>query len=270
MQILFSIIATFCFGFTLGLEAKKSTPKIKKESKSYPVPGKMLKNMDAQELDKVIVYAKETQDRDLAFKAFYHIINILQDHNQIKVYKLDLADYCFKLEDWAKAAARFEEFCLLYPGCDKSEYAQYKLILCTFYLSLGADRDQSDTIKTLNLITHFLKRAKDQKLISEMESIYKTCRKRLFEHEVLVVETSLQQQKFIGAQKRIEHIQANFVDIPEIEKYVSYLQEMTDLVKNPETRPFLVRINLQNALTPKVNKTIKKSDVQKAVSFFVA
>lgn len=270
MHILFSVIATLCIGLTLDLEAKNKTPKIKKESKSYPVPGKMLKNMNAQELDKIIVYAKETGDSDLAFKAFYHIINVLQDHNQIKTYKLDLADYCFGLEDWTKAASRYEEFCLLYPGCDQSEYAQYKLILCTFYLTLSADRDQSDTIKTLNLITHFLKRAKEPKFISEMESIYKTCRKRLFEHEVLVFETSLQQQKFTGAQKRIEHIESSFPDISDIEKYVAYLKEMLELVKNPETRPFIVKVNLKNALSPKVKKIVQKSDVAKAVSFFVA
>lgn len=270
MHILFNVLAIVFMGLTLNIEAKSNTPKVKKTSKSNPVPGKMVKNMNAQELHKIIVYAKESHDSDLAFKAFYHIINILQDHNQIKVYKLDLADYCYSLEDWAKAGTRYEEFCLLYPGSAESEYAQYKLILCTFYLSLAADRDQTATTKTLNLITHFLKRAKNQKFVSEMESIFKTCRQRLFEHEVVVLDTLLKQQKFTGAQKRLEYIEANFTDIENIDKYVSYLQEMFTLVKNPETRPFIFKLNVKNALTPKSKKALKKSDVQKAVSFFVA
>lgn len=271
MHILFNIIAAFFVGFSLGLEAKKDTTQVAKVKKSHPVPGKVLKKMDAQELDKVITYGKETGDVDLVFKAFYHIINILQDHNQIKHYKLDLADYCFSLEDWVKAASRYEEFCLLYPGSDKSEYAQYKLILCTFYVSLSPDRDQSDTIKTLNLITHFLKRAKDQKFISEAESIHTTCRKRLFEHETVVFETLLQQQKFIGAQKRIEYIESNFQDVADLASYVAYLKELLETVKNPETRPFVVRVRLKDALQPRpTKKSVKKSDVAKAVSFFVA
>jgi outer membrane assembly lipoprotein YfiO len=246
----------------------------KKGPTAYPCPGKMVKDMNQEELEKVLEYAKTNNDSELAFKAFYHVINITQDHAKIKVYKLDLADFCFSLEDYAKAAMKYEEFCILYPGALEAEYAQYKLILCTFYISLVADRDQSDTLKTINLISLFLKKAKEPKFINEMESIYKSCRERLFEHEVFVFETYLKQQKFTGAQKRIEFMQKNFQDVPNQEKYVVYLQDLFETIKNPKTRPFVFKINLKDALSPK--KQDKKqnkatsSDIGKAVSYFVA
>ncbi len=274
MHTLFTFFLIACLSLSCHTQTKDKKPQpettSKKQKLQHPVPGKSLKTMTAQELAQVIEYAKAIADSDLAFKAFYHIFSALDDHNQLKTYKLDLADYCYGLDSWEKAATRYEEFCLLYPGSEQAEYAQYKLILCTFYLSLNADKDQSSTIKTINLIIHFLKRAKNPKFMSEMESIFKTCRKRLLDHEVVVLETYLKQQKFIGAQTRIDYIKQNFQDISNIEKYIAYLEEMFALVQNPNTRPFTFKLNLDSALEQKITKTPKKSGRQKAVSFFVA
>ncbi len=248
---------------------KKNT--IKKNN--FPVPGKIIKNMDEQELVLVIEYAKNKQDKELAFKAYFHLFSVCQDHMQLKKYKLDLADYCYGLSEYEKAALKYEEFCILYPGCQEAEYAEYKLILCTFYTSLEAHRDQADTNRTINFITHFLQKAKDATFISEAESIYKTCRKRLMEHEVLVFELYLKQQKFTAAKKRLEYMQENFKDIEHIEKYIEYLKNVYDLNENSKTRPFYFRIKLDDALVTEKEmskKKIKKADLAKTVSFFVA
>jgi len=268
---IFSLLMLLALSASSISDAKDASAKLAKNEKSgYPCPGKLIKNMNSEELEKVIAYAEERKDHELLVQTYNQLINHSQDHIKIKSYKLNLADFYFKTEDYAKASFKYEEFCILYPGSDESEYAQYKLILCTFYLSLSADRDQADTVKTINLTSLFLKRAKNEKFISETETIYKTCRYRLFEHEVLVMDTYLKQKKFTGAQKRLEYIQANFQDIPHLDQYMKYLQNIYDTVKDPKTRPFIFKVNLPDALVKKETKPVQPKDVAKAVSFFVA
>lgn len=233
-------------------------------------PNKMIKNMNTEELEQAVAYFRVKKDQESLFQAYYKLINHSQDHVSIKKYKLDLADFCFEIKDFAKAHTKYEEFCLLYPGSQESEYAQYKLILCLFYLSLEADRDQNDTHKTINCITVFLKRAKNELFIQETQDIYKTCRKRLFEHEVIVFDTYLKLQKFTGAQKRLEYISSHFDDIENIDKYIVYLQNIYETVKNPATRPFIFKIKLADALVAKPKSEKTDTDVKKTVAFFIA
>lgn len=250
-------------------ESKNS--KLKKNS--YPVPGVSVKDMNEEQLLLVLEYAKTKQDKELVFKGYYHLLSVCSDHSKIKTYKLDLADYCYGLEDYEKASMKYEEFCLLYPGCNEAEYAEYKLILCTFYTSLEAHRDQTDTNRTINFIAHFLNKAKNEKFISEVQSIFKICRKRLLQHEVIVFEMNLKQKKFTGAQKRLEYIEQHFKDIDHIEKYLQHLQKIYEVCKEPKTRPFYFTIKLEDALIDEkeaAKKKAKKVDLAKAVSFFVA
>jgi outer membrane assembly lipoprotein YfiO len=272
MQILIKILFLSALLESISLETKPNQSIAKKTKSAYPVKDKSIKEMSEDELKLIIEYAKEKKDSELAFTAFYYIMSVCQDHVRMKSYKLDLADYTYSIQSYEKAAKVYEEFCLLYPGSQESEYAQYKLVLCTFYISLEADRDQSDTTKTINLITHFLPKAKDQKYIDEAQSIFKTCRKRLFVHEVVVLETYLKQKKFTAAKKRLEYMEENFKDIVNVEKYLAYLQKAYEVVKDPKTRPFYFTLDIEDALKESKleKKKISKKDAQKAVSFFVA
>lgn len=275
-----SVILMFSNSFQAqhkGLLNKMFPDKVRKKSaakkNAYPVPGKNVKDMNEEELLLVLEYAKNKQDREFVFKIYFYLLSVCQDHTKIKTYKLDLADYCYGLKDYEKAALKYEEFCLLYPGCNEAEYAEYKLILCTFYTSLEAYHDQTDTNRTIIFINHFLNKAHDVKFIEEAKSILKTCRKRLLQHEVIVFEMNLKQQKFTGAQKRLEYIEEKFKDVDNIEKYFAHLQKIYDLVNDPKTRPFYFKINLEDALVDEkelAKKKVAQADVAKAVSFFVA
>jgi outer membrane assembly lipoprotein YfiO len=256
---------------SISLETKFNSLIDRSAKKDYPVKDKSIKKMDEDELKLVLEYAKERKDSDLVYTTFYYIMSVCQDHARMKTYKLDLADYCYGQQSYDKAAKSYEEFCILFPGSPESEYAQYKLILCTFYISLEPDRDQADTLKTVNYIIHFMQKAREQKFIDEMKAIFKTCRKRLFQHEVIVFETYVKQQKFTGAKKRLEFMEKHFQDVENIEKYLAYLQNVYETVKNPKTRPFYFKLNIEDALKEsKSKKKISKKDAQKAVSFFVA
>jgi len=263
---LFLIYAVF---FNTEIIFPKYNSLFNKEKPVYPCAHKLIKNMNIDELKLVREYAKTIQDNELVFKTYYHLINLTTKHEEIKTYKLELADYCFQMENYTKASIVYEEFCILYPGSQESEYTQYKLILCTFNLSLSADRDQSLTHKVINLIEVFLTRAKNQKFIDETKTIFNTCKKRLFEHEAFVFETYIKQQKFIGAQKRLEYIEQKFQDIPNFDFYVTYLKNILELTKNPKTRPFKIHFDINNALI-KTEKKVHSSAIKRAISFFVA
>lgn len=235
----------------------------------YPVPSKLIKNMDEQELQQVLVYGKEVQDTELVFKTFFHLFSQSTSQESIKIYKLDLADFCFQIKDWEKAGAAYEEFLMLYPGSKEFEYAQYKAILCAFYLSLSFDRDQSGTQKVIAMCQLFLQKAKEVKFIEETKTILTSCRQRLFDHEIYVLETYLKQAKITSALKRIEYIQKEFTDIQHLPEYIVYLNDLCDTVKNPKTRPFILTVDLNQARKEKKERP-NKSVLRKITSFFLA
>lgn len=242
-----------------------------KERPVCPVTNKLIKDMDVSELQLMLEYAKKLQDHDLVYKCFYHIINKTADHEKIRVYKLQLADYCFSVEEFEKAGLKYQEFVMLYPGSKEAEYASYKYILCIFYQSLSHELDQTDTHKTINLISVFLTKATNQQFIDEVKTIHVTCRQRLLEHEVMVFATYLRQQKFGGAKQRLEYIEKNFTDIEKLSEYMKYLQALYDRVENPKTRPFVFTVKLEDALIDQsAQPTPTAQDLTKTVSYFVA
>lgn len=235
----------------------------------YPVPGKLVKNMNEEELEKVLVYAKIVKDVELAYKVFFYLISQSKSQDIIKTYKLDYGDYAFEQEDYEKALAAYEDFAQHYPGSTQAEYARYKIIVCTFFLSLSFDRDQTQTHRTISLCLLFAQKAKNEKFLAEVQKTYNTCRKRLFDHEVYVLETYLKQVKISSAQHRLEYIQKEFTDIAHLQEYVEYLSKFIETVKEPKTRPFFIQVNLKNALS-KTDKQVDASSVQKTTSFFLA
>lgn len=250
-------------------EASKKTKTVKVKPE-HPCPGKLIKNMDEAELQLMLPYAKQINDHELVFKTFFHLISQSKSPEAIKTYKLDYADYAFELQDYEKALAAYDDYCMLYPGSDQAEYATYKTILCVFFLSLDFDRDQTTTQRTISVSQLFLQKAKNEKFITEIQNIYKTCRRRLFDHEVYVLQTYLKQFKFSGAAKRLEYIQKEFEDIEHLQEYVVYIQSMIETIKDPKTRPFIIQLNLQHALNKKEEKQHATSTLRRAMSFFLA
>ncbi len=220
---------------------------------AYPFPHLLVKDMDEEQLEKTLEYGKhdQVQDKDLVFKVFFHLISQSKSQEKIKIYKLDFADYLFNIKDYERSLMAYEEFSMLYPGCAESEYVVYKGVLCNFLLSLDFDRDQTLTQRAASAALLFLQKVKDEKFKTETQNIYNSCRQRLFDHEIYVLETYLKLKKFNSARKRIEYIEKEFKDIHDLDKYLVYCNEMIQVVENPKTRPFIIQLNLENALKDK-------------------
>ena len=216
----------------------------------------------------MLVYAKAVNDSDLAYKTFFHLIGQSKSQEKLKIYKLDLADYCFEQKDYEKSLMAYEEFSMLYPGCTEIDYVQYKSILCAFLLSLSFDRDQTGTQRVVSMCLLFFQKAKDEKLLQEAKNMYTSCRQRLFDHEVYVLETYVKLLKFTSAARRIEYIEKEFKDIENLQAYIKYFNEVIETVKNPKTRPFIIRFNLKHVLlNPEERKA--PSRLKKVTSFFL-
>ena len=266
------ILSIFLNSFNYG--KAESHSKINKSTKkaakpSYPFPHIFLKDQTEEQLEQTLAYGKLVDDKELIFKTFFHLISQSKSQEKIKHYKIDYADYTFGIQDYEKSLMAYEEFGMLYPGSQEAEYAQYKGILCNFLLSLSFDRDQTLTQRTVSACLLFLPKIQNEKFVKELENIYKSCRQRLFDHEVYVLETYLKLKKFSSARKRIEYIEKEFKDIAHLAEYVTYCNEVCKIVENPKTRPFIIQLNLKNALADKADQIQLVKPVHTA-SFFLA
>ena len=157
---------------------KESAETTKKTTKlSYPYPNILLKDMTVDELAKTVEYATTIKDSDLAFKAYSLLFSKCKSQEDLKTHKINCADFCFSIQDYEKAILVYEEFLILFPGSDQAEYANYKVIVCMFLLSLDFDRDQTNTQRTISLCLLFKQRVKNENFAKETENIYKNCRK---------------------------------------------------------------------------------------------
>ena len=224
--------------------------------------------MTETQLEEMLTYAKAVNDTELAYKTFFHLTGQSKSQEKLKIYKLDLADYCFEQKDYEKALMAYDEFAMLYPGCTEIDYVQYKSILCAFLLSLSFDRDQTGTQRVISMCLLFFQKAKNEKLLEEAKNMYTSCRQRLFDHEVYVLETYLKLLKFNSAAKRIEYIEKEFKDIANLPAYIQYFNDTIEIVKNPKTRPFLIRFNLKHVFLDK-EKRQAPSRIKKVTSFFL-
>ena len=210
-----------------------------------PYSSTPLKKLKAEQLEEVYVYT-QTHKMDSAFMIdlLERLIALSDNHAGVKKYKLQLADTHYAVHHIEKAAACYEDFGVLYPGSNESEYTLYKAIVCMFEISLDPDRDQTNTKKTIALVKEFLKRAKQTELIDEANMIMQKCYDRLFDHEVYVFNFYAKKKNFVAAQMRLDYIAKTFTEtIKGLDQKIADLTEQLELRKNPikPTRTALVK-----------------------------
>ncbi|MCG6537450.1 MAG: outer membrane protein assembly factor BamD, partial [Syntrophales bacterium LBB04] len=126
-----------------------------------------------------------------------------------------------------KHAARvYEHFTELYPGSEKVEYALYRAIDCSFHQISNADRDQTDTEKTLALVNKFLERSDlFSNYLPQVTEIGTKCKERLFESEMNVFSFYVGRGNFKSAQHRLENITKVYTpQLPNIEPQILHLK----------------------------------------------
>lgn len=218
---------------------KQPSKKTAKKKDRCPYGSIPLKKLKADQLEEIYAYTlKHTMDAPFMIDLLIRLIALSDNHAGVKEYKLKLADTYYNAHHIEKAAAHYEDFAVLYPSSKETEYVLYKAVACMFELSLDADRDQTNTKKSIALVKEFLKYAKKLELIEEAKTILKTCYHRLYEHEVYVFNFYLKKKNFDAAQLRIEYIKKSFTEtIDNLTEKVEKLTKELQSVKHPVKKP---------------------------------
>lgn len=169
-----------------------------------------IKEMNFAELKVTKAYSIEKGDHPRVLAILKRMMATATDIDELKDVRIELADYSFDNGELEEAATQYEDFLSFYPGSDLVEYAKYKLILCTYYQTLDADRDQSKTKQTIEQAQQFLTRKDYQSYQADVGAIFKLCRNRLFENEISTFNYYLERHKLGAAEARLEQIKTAF------------------------------------------------------------
>lgn len=225
-----------------SVKESTSTPQTmpqKKEKKSKkvrcPYANSPLKKLKVEQLQEIYVYTQQhPMDPAFTIDLLERLLALSDDHVAVKKYKLELADLHYKVHHLEKAAACYEDFAVMYPGSAEHEYVLYKAVVCMFELSLDADRDQTNTKKTILLVKEFLKHAQQENLRLQGQSILQSCYDRLFDHEVYVFNFYTKKKNFTAAGMRLDFMMKNFTTmISDLPSKIADLAEKLELAKHP-------------------------------------
>lgn len=196
---------------------------------------KTIKTMNLDELKQKKEEFLAVGDKTTAVKFADKMVSMCNDLNQRGLYMLDFADLHFELGNLKKAELVYKEFSALYPnfkidGVDKTEYALYKEILCSYLSILDADRDQTKTKETLTLVDSFSERSQGTFITytNDVMTIKKQCVKRTMDSEISIFNYYLKRGSYRAAEHRLAKIEEGYkgaaLEVPQVGEILSDLK----------------------------------------------
>ena len=196
----------------------------------------------------VYKYHKNRGDKFQQVRTLERLVQVATDQNILADALLALGDLYYSYQhNLDKAASTYEKFATLFPGSEQADYAAYKSIVCLFYNTLIAQRDQTSTTHAIKLAGTFLKKSSNETYKKEVQDIIKQCYYRLFESEKSIFLFYTKQKKYIAAQNRLKYIKENLIDKVEsgaqefavLQDYLQY-EQMPKQIKKTVTNPLSV------------------------------
>lgn len=193
----------------------KKTKKEKTEKKKH----KAFRDLDYDELKVSKEKLLKEGKKDVAIKHIEKMIPLCDNIQELRDLSLEISDLLFDEGELKKAETLYSNFCQSYPGDKNIEYANYKSILCNYWLTLDKERDQSSTKNTINLAKSFLDRSEIFKQYSEdVEKILADCQNKLLESDISIFKEYLNLGDQLSAKTRLACIEKDFSDhIPNLE-----------------------------------------------------
>ena len=176
---------------------------------------KNIKGMTIPELITAKDYCIATDNKTQAILYLEQIITLATDQNTLKDIRLELADLYFDQGSISRASKMYTAYLGLYPGSEDRAYVHYRAILCRFYETLNADRDQTRTEEALILTQEYLNRVISDKELymaysTDVETIQKQCCKKLFDHDKGILEFYYKKGNFKAAQLHVAHMKKQY------------------------------------------------------------
>ncbi len=223
-----------------------------------PFLHQQIQNLKEDGAFSVYKYHKNRGDRFLQVRTLERLVQIATDQNILAEALLALADLYYSYQhNLDKAAHTYEKFATLFPGSEQAEYATYKSIVCLFYNTLIAERDQTATTHAITLGATFIKTTSNETYKKEVQDILAQCYYRLFESEKSVFLFYMKQKKYIAAEKRIKYIKENLME--KIENGTEEVSVLQDYLQY-EQMPKAIKKTVTNPLTVHTKEQQKKSN----------
>src|SRR5579863_9597582 len=193
----------------------------------------------------------EKKNIHVAIKYLEQMMKLCSNISLLADHLLEIADLFFADSQFQKSAHLYKQYCTLYPGSAKQEYALYRSITSSFECILSIDRDQTKTEETLVLIDQILQQDHFTLYKNEVTAIQVQCYERLAASEFNICSFYLTRGKLTAAEKRLAKIRASWLPkLPTIEPTIIALE--TQLAEQKEEIELLRNHNLSRAqqLTP--------------------
>lgn len=175
----------------------------------------------------------EKKNMHVAIKYLEQMMKLCSDITLLADHLLELADLFFTDGQFQKSAHLYKQYCALYPGSAKQEYALYRSIISAFACTLTVDRDQTKTEETLTLTEQFLQQDHFTLYKNEVTAIQLQCYERLAASECNVCSFYLTRGKLTAAEKRLTKIRSSWLPkLPTIEPTIIALE--TQLAEQKE------------------------------------
>lgn len=193
------------------------------------IPTSNIRDMDYDQLALAKKYYLELEHYERAIKCLERMLTLTAHPTQLNMIRLQLADLFFELGDFKKASKLYVGYLEFYPGTDKREYIEYKAILSHFYITLSADRDQTETQATLALTHSFLEnKGFYTTYLQDVQDIQNKCYEKLVGTEMQVCGFYLRRGNTKAAEQRLAYINDNYRrHVPAVEEQLLALE--TDL-----------------------------------------
>lgn len=202
------------FDLKIGQEPSAKEP-VKRKPKATDASQDVKKKRNRTFIDfeyEELVVAKNVQkekgNNHVTIKYIEQLLKICTDINLLAEHLLELADVLYEDGQYQKASLVYTQYCSLYPGSKKQEYALYRSAVSSFACVLPIDRDQTKTEETLAITEIFLKQDHFKQYRDEVAHIQTKCYEHLAASECNICNFYITRNKFTAAEKRLTKIRS--------------------------------------------------------------
>ncbi len=198
---------------------RKSTSEKKKKASTY-------REMTFEELLAAKNVHMAQNNYASAIKYLDQMIKLCNDATIIAQLWIEVADLLVLDKEYAKAAQRYAEYAILYPGGEHIEYALFKAIECSFECTLSNDRDQTKTEETLALAESFLQQDHFTQYTDQVRIVRDQCYSKLVESEMSICSFYIKRGQVKQAEKRLEALRTAWLSkVPHAEQSIVLLEQ---------------------------------------------
>ena len=206
-------------------QKKRMRKKKKKSEKNDIKKVRTYMDMEYEQLVQAKNVQKASGNTTATIKYLDQLLKTCTDITLLSEHLLELADVLFEDKQFKKAAFIYNQYCNLYPGSEKQEYALYQWITSSFACILPIDRDQSNTEETLALTETFLQQDHFMSYKEEVITIQKQCYEHLAASECTICLFYINKGSLKAAEKRLSKIRSFWLPkLPTLEPEIIALE----------------------------------------------